>query len=85
MIKKIVGDVWSFETPDENIACDMINNIYQKALKRSGTKERNILKDCFEDGWDTIKEKFEVEGSVWYVWYMDGVNQHIANQLSNQK
>lgn len=29
--------------------------------------------------WQSVKTKLETEGSVWYVWWMDGVRQHIVN------
>jgi len=81
IVKETIGDVWSFETGTEEIACDIVNNLYLQGLKRGGTKERNILKDCFGDDWQTIKERFETEGSVWYVWYMDGVRKFIFDYL----
>ena len=30
----------------------------------------------------TIKERLNTESSAWYVWWIDGVNQHLANIAS---
>ena len=72
-----IGDVWELESQKEKMACDNINFLYEQA--RSGkVGARNILKKCFDDDWDTIKEKMEAEGSIWYVWYMDGVHRFMT-------
>ena len=72
-----MDDVWCFETSTEEFAIYEIAELYARAQTRSGTAERNILKHCFEDSWQTIKTRMEVEGSIWYVWWMDGVRKYI--------
>lgn len=74
-------DIIKLETDEQEVACNIVNMIYEKAIKQGGTKQRNILKKCYGDSWDTIKERMETEGSCWYVWYMDGVNNFIINYM----
>lgn len=74
-----VGDVWELETPAQDWASDTINMMYEDARKGSVGK-RNFLKRLYEDNWDTIKNRMEAEGSIWYVWYMDGVNKLLADE-----
>jgi len=76
-----LGDVWSLESEIEETASKIIRNKYDNALL-GRTRARNILKSCFESDWQTIKERFETEGSVWYVWYMDGVRKFIREYLT---
>lgn len=44
-------------------------------------KELRALWDGEE--WDVIVERSQVEGSTWYVWWMDGVNAFIRQASSN--
>jgi len=68
------GDVWQLETLDEQFACDFMNWLYKQAIS-DGVGARNLVKKCYGDSWNTIKERMNTEGSIWYVWYMDGVHQ----------
>lgn len=70
-------DVICLESDLQDIACDLVNNFYEEALKGK-VRARNILKKCFESDWQTIKERFNCEGSTWYVWYMVG-NPRVSN------
>ena len=61
-------------------AGDDLNQIIDRAFKSSGSSERAYLRKLWDgESWQSIKEKLMVEGSAWYVWYMDGVKQHLAN------
>ena len=82
-ISDVWSDVWQLETPLEELACNKINYLYEQAYKKR--RLRKLLEECFEDDWKTIKERFETEGSVWYVWYMDGVRKFITNHLTIKK
>lgn len=74
--------VWKLETPDEDFASDDLNFIIDKAFKFSGVSERAYLRRLWDgESWKSIKDKLMTEGSVWYVWYMDGVRQHLINIL----
>ena len=63
------------ESELQDQASEHINVLYREATEFRSTSARNKLKKLYDDDWNTIKERFETEGSVWYVWYMDGVNQ----------
>ena len=71
-------DVWQLENQEQIAASEDLNIIIELALA-GNRKFQNYLKRLWGDSWQTIKERINTEGSVWYVWYMDGVNQHIAN------
>lgn len=74
--------VWQLENQKQIVASEDLNIIIELALA-GNRKLQKYLKKLWGDTWQTIKKRVNTEGSVWYVWYMDGVNQHIANQLSN--
>lgn len=79
-----MNNVWQLENQKQIDASDDLNILITQALngKRSSL---NYLKTLWpECNWQEIKNKLNTEGSVWYVWYMDGVNQHIANLRKEQ-
>ena len=79
-----MGDVWKFETGDQDIAAEELNIIIGAAIDRHSTSARNYLKRLWRgDSWNTIKTRAMTEGSIWYVWYMDGVNQHLCNMRAS--
>lgn len=79
-----VGVIVCLETPKEEAASYELSQFINEALE---TKDRNLIRrirrlwryDAFGRGskygerWGRIKEKFNTEGSTWYVWWMDGV------------
>ena len=69
--------VWKLETPEQDDAINYINFLYHQATENRSVSARNFLKKSYEDSWEIIKERMESEGSIWYVWYMDGVNKLI--------
>ncbi len=73
-----MSDVWKLETTEQDWASEEINFLYDEA-RRGGVAARNYLKKLYGDSWDTIKERMNTEGSTWYVWYMDGVNQFLQD------
>jgi len=73
-------DVWTLETPSEEYASGDLNIIIDKSFRFSGSSERAYLRKLWDgESWKSIKAKLMVEGSCWYVWYMDGVRQHLMN------
>lgn len=73
-------DVWQLESTDQEVASEDLNIIIAKAMKFSGISERAYLRKLWDnERWQSIKKKLQVEGSVWYVWWMDGVNAHLNN------
>lgn len=75
-------DVWTLETPDEELATIDLNFIIDEAMKFRGVSERAYLRRLWDgENWQSIRAKLLTEGSAWYVWYMDGVRQHLANLI----
>ena len=71
--------VWQLENEQQIAASEDLSCIVQDA-KAGFIQQRDYLKSLWlECSWKTIKERLNTEGSVWYVWWMDGVNQHIIN------
>jgi hypothetical protein len=78
--KAEVGDVWTLETPNEELATEDLNMVVSAALDGHSASARNYLRKLWDnESWESIKEKLLTEGSAWYVWWMDGVRQHAAN------
>ena len=76
--------VWQLENQEQMAASEELNIIIEIALA-GNRKHQNYLKKLWNEKWPFIKEKLLTEGSVWYVWYMDGVNQHIANYTQSRR
>lgn len=74
-----MNDVWCLENEAQIAASEDLSMITDFAI-RGHRKSQNYLKRLWDEKWPHIKEKLETEGSVWYVWWMDGVNQHLLNQ-----
>ena len=73
-------DVWVLENTSQECASTDLGFIIDQALTFQGVSERAYLRRLwYGEPWPKIKEKLLTEGSVWYVWYMDGVNQHLHN------
>lgn len=90
-----IGDVLTLESIDEQWAIFDLNKIIDRAInfdlpynrKFSFGDRMNVikyLKSLWQgESWERIKMKLGTEGSVWYVWWMGGVRQHLQN-LRNQ-
>lgn len=77
-IPEEVGDVWTLESEDEDFASNMLSGIVDKAME--GDVEHQKFLSALWDGesWESIKRKVQTEGSVWYVWWMDGVRKFMS-------
>ena len=70
-----ISNVWILESPDEQTASDILNMDYiQPAFEGDKIAQKFLVKLWDNESWESIKEKLETEGSVWYVWWMDGVS-----------
>lgn len=79
-MEQVLTDVWKLETPDEELASEDLNIIIEQAFKFGGSSHRAYLRRLWDgEPWHSIKRKLITEGSTWYVWYMDGVRQHLYN------
>lgn len=73
-------DVWTLETSEEEEAAQDLNFIIGNAMKFKGSKERAYLRKLWDnESWQSIKSKLLTEDSCWYVWFMDGIRQHLIN------
>jgi len=89
MTLSVNGDVWKFETGDQDWASDDLNNLFSNATNQTkgslntfGNRMKIIkyLRTLWDgESWESIRRKAEAEGSTWYVWYMDGLNAHLRN------
>lgn len=73
-----IGDVWKLETPEEEEAVMQLNLVIEHAFgdpPEDVALAQEYLEEVFEESWERVKEKLETEGSVWYVWFMDGVHK----------
>jgi hypothetical protein len=78
-----MGDVWKLETPNEDAYSDELNFIAERAIS-GDRKAQNFLSKLWGEKWSSVKEKLETEGSVWYVWYMDGVHELMNRDMKEQ-
>jgi len=79
-VRHKMTDVWQLEDDQQIAASEDLNDIIDCAMddeQYSIDYLKSLWPEC---SWQTIKKRINTESSVWYVWYMDGVNQHIANQ-----
>jgi hypothetical protein len=86
MTIEVNGDVWKFETGDQDWASDDLSIILQQINNTIPTpfgqrmKLIKYVRSLWDnEPWDSIKEKLGAEGSRWYVWTMDGLNKHLRN------
>lgn len=85
MSPEAMSDVWTLETPSEEIASESLNLIADMAFDGNRKAQSYLRKLWDGESWQSIKRKLETEGSVWYVWYMDGVRQHLANMVEREE
>jgi len=55
--------------------------------KLGGSEEDIALIRSFwgnENSWEEIQERAAAEGSVWYVWWMDGVRAYLRSELDKE-
>lgn len=72
-------DVWQFESKAEVVAAQDLNIIITQATEGNRKAQNYLRKLWGSESWQSIKSKLAVEGSVWYVWYMDGVRKHLMS------
>ena len=74
------GSIWSFETGEEEAAAQMLSEIAQEALGGDETRQELLVGLWDGESWESIAKKLQTEGSVYYVWWMDGVRAFLASQ-----
>lgn len=78
MVKEEVGDVWVLEGEKEQRASDVLDMVCTLAME--GDKgEQKTCETVWDEKWSSIRSKLrdmeEKGGSIWYVWWMDGVRK----------
>jgi len=75
-----MDNVWELETKEEKAASEYLGMIAECACA-GNRKDQNYLRKLWDgESWQSIKEKLQSEGSIWYVWWMDGVRMHLKNR-----
>ena len=72
--------VIKLETQEEDYASDRLGTFIQQMIDHpheGGIKYIRALWD--NESWESIQEKFATEGSVWYVWWADGVRAYLED------
>lgn len=76
-----VGDIWSFESKEEEYAALELQQDFIDPALEGDTDAQNYLSNLWDgESWEQIKKKLEIEGSTWYVWFMDGVRKYISER-----
>jgi len=73
---KAMSIIWELETEAEKAASEDLSVIAECAFS-GNRKDQNYLEKLFSESWPSTKAKLIVEGSAWYVWWMDGVRKHM--------
>jgi hypothetical protein len=83
---ELLGDVWVLETNQEERASDALNALYVEPALEGNRHAQDYLRKLWDnESWASIKEKLETEGSVWYVWWMDGVHAFMMKEAKKHK
>ena len=72
-------DVWELESTPQQDASDDLAYLAASACEGNRSLQSYLRKLWDGESWQSIKAKLETEGSAWYVWWMDGANQHLYN------
>ena len=71
--------VWALESTGEEVASTDLCYITEQALAGDANLQDYLSELWDGESWESITDKLETEGSVWYVWWVDGVRQHLFN------
>ena len=69
------------ENMEQQEAAHVLSCLINEA--RDGRKRglRKFIRSLWDgESWESIIKRADTEGSVWYVWWMDGVNAFIKSQ-----
>ena len=71
------------ETSTEDRFNDLLDRICQSAKKGNKKAQKYLSKKIWKEQWQTISLKLDVEGSVWYVWWIDGIHELMKDTKNN--
>ncbi len=73
------SDIIVLETPVQLDYSYELSLMIEMAVDLNDEKLIQYIQNLWDnEPWESILRKFNTEGSVWYVWYMDGVRALIA-------
>lgn len=76
-----MDDVWKLESSQEDLGSDLLDNMYVQPALKGDRNAQSFLVRLWKEKWSSIKNKLETEGSVWYVWWMDGVHAFMRKKM----
>jgi hypothetical protein len=80
------SNVWVLETDQEEAYSYILSERIYAAMGSHDPNERKSIRLLWgNEKWKSIIKKFQTEGSVWYVWWMDGVRAFIKQNNRKQK
>jgi asparagine synthetase A len=77
-----VTDVWIFETAEQEDYSHFLGEYIEETVASKDEEDMALIRSFWDDeyDWDTIVERASVEGSTWYVWWMDGVRRYMMHE-----
>lgn len=74
------GSVWCFESGLEQDYAWFLGEYIRETELSKSEADIAIIRSFWNDeyDWEEIVKKSQVEGSTWYVWWMDGVRAYIC-------
>ncbi len=79
----MIQDIIVLETPVQLDYSYELSLMIEMAVDLNDEKLIQYIRNLWDnESWESILKKFNTEGSVWYVWFMDGVRAliHLDNQ-----
>lgn len=66
------------ETPEEEAYSFMLHQMIESAIESKDQNEIDEIRSFWDhEEWQDILDKYGTEGSVWYVWWWDGVRAYM--------
>ena len=68
------------ESEAEEFASNQLSAFILKMIDQPHEGGIKYIRDLWDgESWESIQEKVQTEGSVWYVWWMDGVRAYLED------
>lgn len=66
------------ETQGEEVAAWELSKLIQSVIDSQEETQIAYIRGLWDnDPWEWIVQRFQTEGSTWYVWWMDGVRAYM--------
>ena len=81
------GSVWCLESPSEEMYSFMLSDWIQEVIDNPSEEAIAAIRALWDNdtSWETIVRRFNTDGSVWYVWWMDGVRTYMQLSLDEEE